>query len=76
MPVLSILLADLVADRIFLLVQHVLFALRDVAVILRSHVPLFPADLAVVTMQARGRGACGMGPGRRTCGSMRAGCRR
>lgn len=31
-----------------------LFALGDVAAILRSHVPLFLADLAVVTVQARG----------------------
>ncbi|MBU9452834.1 hypothetical protein KTE10_03145 [Burkholderia multivorans] len=47
-------MTDPVADRVFLPVQHMLFALGDVAAILRSHVPLFPADPAVVTVQARG----------------------
>jgi hypothetical protein len=38
---------------IFPPVRHVLFALRKVTAILRGHVPLFAADLAVVTMQVR-----------------------
>ncbi|WP_175674257.1 hypothetical protein [Burkholderia ambifaria] len=53
---LPALLADLVADRVVLPVQHVLFALRNVAAILRGPVPLFLADPAVVTVQARGPG--------------------
>src|SRR5450755_2635702 len=48
---------NVLADAIFLLVQHSLFILRDVAVVLRCHVALFLADLMVLRMFGGGLAA-------------------
>ncbi|WP_269767716.1 hypothetical protein [Burkholderia ubonensis] len=44
-------MADLVADRVFPLVQHALFRPGEVAAVPGRHVPLFLAGLAVVAVQ-------------------------
>src|SRR5579863_620902 len=51
--VVTKLLADLVADAIFLLVERRLLELRDMAAILARHGALFLANLMIVLMQAR-----------------------
>jgi hypothetical protein len=45
------LLADLATDLVFLLVQRALFLLGDVPTVLRGHVALFLANLAVFLVQ-------------------------
>ena len=58
---LALLRRDVLADAIFLLVEHLLFRFRDVAAILAGHGALFLPDLMILMMQ-RGRLAFGHRP--------------
>jgi hypothetical protein len=53
---LRALLADLLADRVFLVIQSLLFLLGDVAAILAGHDPFFLADVAILLVQRGGFG--------------------
>ena len=53
-PARTSLLADLPADRVLLLVERLLFLLRDVAAVLAGHQALFLADLPIILVQGCG----------------------
>jgi len=48
--------ADPAADDVFLLVQSALFALRDMAAVLASHIAFFLTNLTVIPVQIRSLG--------------------